>query len=130
VPWSFRGNGALVVPLGIGPAVLAGAWSAFVLHSRGAVRWRELSLLAFLIGVGLVLGGAVVVVAQAPDASAWLSLAAPAWMILAAVLAAVLPVARQPAPPRRLMHLAAAVVFSVLMVFSFFVAGRWLPPGA
>ena len=30
--WSFRGNGALIVPFCLGPAVLAGAWAALALH--------------------------------------------------------------------------------------------------
>jgi hypothetical protein len=32
--WSLRGNGALVVPFGLGPAVLVGGWIAFALHAR------------------------------------------------------------------------------------------------
>jgi hypothetical protein len=37
--WSFRGTGALIVPFGLGPAVLAGAWTALVLRARRATQW-------------------------------------------------------------------------------------------
>jgi len=129
-PWSFRGNGALVVPLGLGPAVLAGAWTAFVLHARGAVRWRRLGLIAFLVGVGLIVAGIVALLAGAVAAYNWLSLAVPVWMILAPVVAAVVPVVRRPCGPGWFEHLPAAMVFTVLAVFGYFAASRVLPPGA
>jgi len=68
--WSLRGNGALVVPFGLGPVVLVGAWAVFALHTR------------------------------------------------------------ESEPPRRLAHLAAAAVFTVLAVVSYFAASRVLPPGS
>ena len=130
VAWSLRGNGALVVPLGLGPVVLAGAWSAYVLHSRGAVRWRQLGLLALLIGAGLVVLSLVSLMLGAVAGYTWLSLTVSIWMILAPLLCAVVPVARVPVPPRRLQHLGAAVVFTVVSVVSYVVASRVLPPGA
>src|SRR5207237_5469386 len=54
-PWSFRGNGALVVPFGLGPAVLAAGWTALALHGRLEVRWLRWS-----VGVGVV-GAAVLI---------------------------------------------------------------------
>jgi hypothetical protein len=32
--WSLRGNGALIIPFGLGPAVIAGGWTSLVLHYR------------------------------------------------------------------------------------------------
>lgn len=37
--WSFRGNGALVVPLGFGAAALAGGWVALCLYGRAIRGW-------------------------------------------------------------------------------------------
>ena len=53
--WSFRGNGALVVPFGVGPAMLAGGWTALVLHGRISLRWLWWSIAAGLTGVAVVL---------------------------------------------------------------------------
>ena len=55
VPWSFRGNGALIVPLGLGPAILAGGWTAVLLHGRRGVRWLTWGVTVFAIGALLVL---------------------------------------------------------------------------
>ena len=52
--WSFRGNGALIVPIGLGAAVLAGSWTALVLHSRSVSRWRTLGIVAGAVGALLV----------------------------------------------------------------------------
>lgn len=45
--WSFRGNGALVVPIGFGAAVLAGGWTGVSLFGRGVTAWLGF---AFAIG--------------------------------------------------------------------------------
>jgi hypothetical protein len=60
--WSFRGNGALVVPVGLGPAALAGAWAALVSHSRGTTRWLPLGIGAGLVGAALVAVGVAALV--------------------------------------------------------------------
>jgi hypothetical protein len=33
--WSFRGNGALAIPFGLGPALLAGFWAGLVFAIAG-----------------------------------------------------------------------------------------------
>src|SRR2546428_13894338 len=44
--WSLRGNGALSVPFGLGPAILAGFWAGLVFRFRGFGRWLALGLVA------------------------------------------------------------------------------------
>ena len=52
--WSLRGNGALFVPLGIGPAVVGGGWTALALRSAHRERWWQLGVVAGLVGVALI----------------------------------------------------------------------------
>lgn len=50
----MSGNAALVIPFGLGPAVVAGAWSAIVLRMRDHPRWLQLGALSGVFGLGLV----------------------------------------------------------------------------
>jgi len=52
--WSLKGNGALFVPLGIGPAMVCGAWTALVLHSAQRSRWWQTGVGAGLVGASLI----------------------------------------------------------------------------
>jgi len=58
--WSFRGNGALLVPFGLGPAVLAAGWTALVSHGRLGVRWLRWSVAVGVVGAAALIGSAVV----------------------------------------------------------------------
>src|SRR2546428_3660057 len=60
--WSFRGNGALSIPFGLGPAILAGFWAGLVFRFRGFGRWLALGLVAALVGTALLLISVVVLV--------------------------------------------------------------------
>ena len=42
--WALSGNGALIIPFGIGPAVVAGGWTAIILRMRGHRRWLQLGI--------------------------------------------------------------------------------------
>gem|GEM_PF-5077139 len=42
--WSLSGNGALIIPFGLGPAVVAGGWSAIILRMRGHPHWLQLGV--------------------------------------------------------------------------------------
>ena len=53
---SLRGNGALVVPFGLGPALLAGQLAMLVLHLRGRRSWLGYGAGATAIGILFVLG--------------------------------------------------------------------------
>jgi len=54
-PWSFRGNGALVVPFGLGPVCAAAGWTALVLCARGVKRWRRWTVATGLVGALIAL---------------------------------------------------------------------------
>ena len=131
--WSFRGNGALVVPVGLGPAVVAGAWAALVLRSRGVARWRTLGIAAGLVGAAFVVAGVAAIIlfgSAGQRASDRLSLLPLAWMVAAPVLASVLRVPGRPAARLPLAHVAAGVVFPVALVAGFYVATLVVSPGS
>ena len=131
--WSFRGNGALVVPFGLGPAALAGGWAAIVRHYRGAADWRTWGVGASLAGALPVLASAVSIALPGPTAivaSQTLFLVVLAWTLVAPGLAAVLP-----ATPRRgrrgtLSHVLAAALLVVGLLASFSLAAVVAPPGS
>src|SRR5438128_5605964 len=52
--WSLAGNGALIIPFGFGPTVVAGGWAATILRMRGHPRWLRLGIASGLVGVALV----------------------------------------------------------------------------
>src|SRR4030081_3020686 len=51
--WSLSGNGVLIVPFGIGPAVVAGGWAATILRMRGHPRWLPLGIGSAFISLAL-----------------------------------------------------------------------------
>jgi hypothetical protein len=53
--WSLSGNGALIVPFGIGPALIAGGWTAIILRLRGHPQWMRLGVAAAGLGILFVL---------------------------------------------------------------------------
>ncbi|HEY9286920.1 MAG TPA: hypothetical protein VIT43_02745 [Candidatus Dormibacteraeota bacterium] len=54
--WSLAGNGILIIPFGLGPAIVSAAWAAIILRLRCHPRWLELGLGSGLIGLLLLLG--------------------------------------------------------------------------
>src|SRR5437667_317468 len=83
------GNGALIVPFGLGPAMIAATWSALALNARGAAHWRAWSLMAGTVGIVIVLMSAMVLVllgSAGQAASNWLSILPLLWMLLAPTL--------------------------------------------
>lgn len=133
--WSFRGNGALIVPFGVGPAILAGAWTALVLRYRGARRWLVLGVAAGLVGIGFVLLGVLVLVLFGSAAgAAWsnfLTLLTLGWMVVAPWLARFV---RAPAEEVRRGqlggHVMAAVLFAITVGVAFSASGLVLAPGS
>ncbi len=132
-PWSFRGNGALIVPFGLGPAVLAGAWTALALRARGVERWQAWGVIAAAAGATLiassillpmVFGTPALVVSSLMVVPVWV------WIVCAPIVAMVVPLRHVPARGERSLHVLAAGIFGVAFVAAFFLAARILPPGS
>src|SRR6266851_3561055 len=102
--WALSGNGALVIPFGLGPAVVAGGWAATILRMRGHPRWLQLGIGSGLVGLALTAGSLLSLVAFGPagrDAGATASLffgfLLYAWLLAGAIVAAMI---RAPDPAR------------------------------
>jgi len=133
--WSFRGNGALVVPFAVGPAILAGAWTALAFRNRGFARWLVFGLAAGVVGVGFVLLSALVLILfGSATAAAWsnaLSLLTLGWMVVAPWLARFVRVPADQVRRGQLGgHVMAGVLFAISLVAVFSVSGLVLSPGS
>src|SRR5712691_1403545 len=96
--WSLSGNGALIIPFGLGPAMVAGGWAAIILRMRGHPRWLQLGIGSGLIGLVLVAGIILSLIAfgpQARDAGATAALffgfLLYGWLLASAIAAAMIP---------------------------------------
>ena len=132
--WSLRGNGALLVPFGVGPAVLAGAWSALVLHARGVPHWLRKGGLFGLMGAAFA-GASVLVLIEFGSAGPGLSelLVVPTWLWVGAaplLAAALSPVHRGPGAQQWPLYGLAAVLFPITLATAFLLAEGWLSPGS
>lgn len=130
--WSLRGNGALIVSFGLGPAVLVGGWTALVLHSRSNTHWRALGSAAGLVGVLIVVISVALLMvfgSAGQQASNSLTMVILAWTVIAPVLAGLL---RGPTTgwKRPLLHLAAGVLFTVSLAAGFLGAELIVSPGS
>jgi hypothetical protein len=132
--WSFRGNGALAIPFGLGPAMLAGFWAALVFRYRGFALWAVLGLAAGLVGTAFLLISVLVLVlfnSAAMDVSSAMTFLILGWTVVAPVLAAVIPTRNQSQRSEQLpTHLGAGAVLTVVFFVAFFVAGLGLAPGS
>jgi hypothetical protein len=131
--WSLRGNGALVVPFGLGPALIAAGWSATVLHYREAARWILLAAAAGTIGFALALASVLVLAlyGSAVAAASYLAiLLGLIWMLAAPVVAAVLPVSHLGGGRKEAPYGVALVLVLLLTPVSLFVSSIVLPPGS
>src|SRR5947199_9772423 len=48
--WALSGNGALIIPFGVGPAVVAGGWTSIILRIRGHRRCPQPGIATALAG--------------------------------------------------------------------------------
>lgn len=130
--WALNGNGSLFVPFGIGPAFLAMAWSGLVLHARRAEGWEKWA--GITLGVGILIAamglGFLVVFPTSLGVTLNGVFAFLPWVfaILSLVSWVFVPVAQVDGERvKRLWYVAAGVVYAVILVVSFFVAGRLIP---
>jgi hypothetical protein len=132
--WSLRGNGALVVPLGVAPALLAAGWAAIVAHHRSLPNWAVLGVLAGVVALGLVALSFFAVVAGGPTGSAVSAVATilvPLWMLAAPLIVSLLPSRGRPPDQRGVgVHVLAAIALTVAIGAGFLLTQRALPPGA
>ena len=132
--WSLRGNGALIVPFGLGPAIVAAAWTALVLHYRSAVRWLALGVRAGLIGATFLLAAVAALVlfgAAGFPVAAGMSVFALGWLCIAPVMAGLLRVGRRAAVQTLaalLEHLLTGPTFPIAPAARLLAASRVLPP--
>src|SRR5947209_526134 len=103
--WALSGNGALIIPFGLGPAVVAGGWAAIILRMRGHRRWLQLGIASGLVGLALTAGSLLSLIAFGPagrDAGATASLffgfLLYGWLLASAIVAAMI---RAPDPARQ-----------------------------
>jgi hypothetical protein len=96
--WSLSGNGALVIPFGLGPSVVAGGWAGIILRMRGHPRWLLLGIGSGLVGLVLVAASLLSLILFGPrgrDAGATASLffgfVLYGWLLGSAVVAALIP---------------------------------------
>src|SRR5438128_11187554 len=96
--WALSGNGALIVPFGLGPALVAGGWAAIILRMRGHPRWLQLGIGSGLVGLALVAASLLSLIVFGPrgrDAGATASLffgfGLYGWLLASAITAAMIP---------------------------------------
>src|SRR5438876_9638832 len=131
--WSLSGNGALIIPFGLGPTVVAGGWAAIILRMRGHPRWLQLGIGSALVGLALVCASILSLIAFGPahreqgtTASLFFGFLLYGWLVASAVVAALIP-APDPdrdAPP--LWSIAAIALLPVTLIAGC-QAGALLP---
>src|SRR2546430_8877039 len=114
--WSLAGNGALIIPFGLGPAIVAAGWTAIILRMRGHPRWLQFGVASGLIALVLVAGAVLSLVAFGPrrrDAGATGALLfgflVYGWLLACSIVAVLIP-APDPAPKDIPMWSIAALV--------------------
>ena len=132
--WSLSGNGALIIPFGLGPAVVAGGWSAIILRMRDHPRWLLLGVGSGLIGLALVMASLLSLVLFGPgarDAGATASLffgfLLYGWLLAGPIVAAMIPA---PDPDRRVppfWSIAAILLLPVTLIGGCEVGAGLLP---
>ncbi len=128
--WSFRGNGALIVPFGVGPAVLAAGWTMLVLHARSHSRWILLGLASGLLELAIVAVSLVPLFVGGSAAGAIAGSVAQLlqllWLVGSPVLAALLPITAHPLRRVPGWHFVAGVVLPFALIFGMAMAGFFL----
>jgi hypothetical protein len=133
--WALSGNGALIIPFGLGPAIVAGGWAAIILRMRGHPRWLQLGIASGLFGLALTAGSLLSLIAFGPagrDAGATASLffgfLLYGWLLASVIVASMI---RAPDPKRQgppFWSIAAILLLPVALVAGC-EAGAGLLPG-
>src|SRR5437870_7863980 len=133
--WALSGNGALIIPFGLGPAVVAGGWAAIILRMRGHRRWLQLGIARDLFVLALTAGRLLSLMAFGPagrDAGATASLffgfLLYGWLLASVIVAAMI---RAPDPARNgppVWSIAAIVLLPITLIGGC-EAGAGLLPG-
>jgi hypothetical protein len=103
--WSLSGNSALIIPFGIGPALVAGGWAGIVLRMRGHPRWLLLGIGSALIGLAIMAASLLSLMVFGPQrrdagaaAALFFGFVLYGWLLGSAIVAALI---RAPDPDRR-----------------------------
>src|SRR2546429_2524963 len=95
--WSLSGNSALIIPFGLGPAVVAGGWTAIILRMRGHPRWLQLGIGSGLVGLALTAGSLLSLIVFGParrvagaTASLFFGFLLYAWLLASLILASMI----------------------------------------
>ena len=121
--WSLSGNGALIIPFGLGPTIVAGGWAAIILRMRGHPRWLQLGIGSALVGLALVCASILSLIVFGPahreqgtTASLFFGFLLYGWLVASAVVAALIPA---PDPDRdgpQLWSIAAIALLPVTLI--------------
>jgi len=125
--WSFRGNGALAVPFGLGPVMLAAAWAALVWRYRGFQTWLRRGLWTVAGGIAIFILLVIFVFVANTD----LTLLLIATIVIVPVFAGFQ--RSREALVRRgglAEHIGAGVAFPLALALGFYASELVLPPGS
>ncbi|HET7465412.1 MAG TPA: hypothetical protein VFL29_01985 [Candidatus Dormibacteraeota bacterium] len=130
--WSFRGNGALAA-YALLPALLAGGWTAVVLHHRRRP-WFGLASAAAAVGIALAILDAALLPGFGTGADQTVGpvilLALAAWCAIAPALAMRLPRGSQAVPASIASSIGTALLWPAGLMGGVFVVGYMFPAGS
>jgi O-antigen ligase len=121
--WSLSGNAALVVPFGVGPAVVASGWSAIVLRMRDHPRWLQFGVGIGLVGLVLVACSFLSLILFGParrDAGAtgsiFFGFLVYGWVLAGPLVGAIIPAPDPPRPGAPVWSIVAALILPVSLI--------------
>jgi hypothetical protein len=123
--WSLKGNGALIVPFGLMPAVVAGELALIVLRMRRHPRAPLVAGIVLALGLVSLPLGLLALTVRAVTVYNLLAVGVLVWMPLAPVIAAFLPAPG--AIGARLPSVLALLALPIATVIGFMI-GSWLVP--